>query len=333
MSARALVHVARATLLGNLLNKKNLILTIGLPLLVVLLAGALRHDDRPVIGVVGGESARGAVGASLDIRPYSSVRDLEEAVASGAIGIGIVVSDTRSVTDLVVPASGGSPALVAAAPAVAAGVDPALDDGVGPRSRPVGGVQWAGSANLALLLFANAIGMAAGLVQSRASGCHRRMLVASCDGRIVALGDLLGRAGVAVVQGALIVGLTGALLHVRWGSLIGVALIVVPFALVSAACGQLVGSVARTRDQVAHLGPLVAVGLGMTAGCTWSLQRVPTAMRAIGHAAPHAWAVDGLELLGAGRPLSAVVVPFIVLALAAAGIASVSVHQFVRATS
>jgi len=45
------------------------------------------------------------------------------------------------------------------------------------------------------------------------------------------------------------------------------------------------------------MGPAIGIALGMLGGCMWPLVIVPPIMRALGHATPHAWAMDGFIAL------------------------------------
>jgi ABC-2 type transport system permease protein len=61
------------------------------------------------------------------------------------------------------------------------------------------------------------------------------------------------------------------------------------------------GTIARTEEQAGTIGPAVGIALGMLGGCMWPLFIVPPIMQTIGHATPHAWAMDGFIALIARR--------------------------------
>jgi ABC-2 type transport system permease protein len=52
------------------------------------------------------------------------------------------------------------------------------------------------------------------------------------------------------------------------------------------------GTVFRTSEQATAIGPAVGTAFGMLGGCMWPLEIVPQPVRLVGHATPHAWAVD-----------------------------------------
>lgn len=77
----------------------------------------------------------------------------------------------------------------------------------------------------------------------------------------------------------------------------------------------LLGSLARTPQQVTALAPPIGIALGMLGGCMWPLEIVGPTMRAVGHATAHAWAVDALMRgVGAGAGPSDVAVELLALA-------------------
>ena len=51
------------------------------------------------------------------------------------------------------------------------------------------------------------------------------------------------------------------------------------------------GTLFRTAEQATVIGPAVGIAFGMSGGCMWPLESPPS-VRLLGHATPHAWAVD-----------------------------------------
>src|SRR5690606_12589463 len=79
--------------------------------------------------------------------------------------------------------------------------------------------------------------------------------------------------------------------------------------------GLLVGSVVASADQAQSVGAPIAIALGMLGGCMWPLAIVPDAMRAAGHVAPHAWAMDAwIALVFDGEGVDGIVLELAVLA-------------------
>ena len=104
---------------------------------------------------------------------------------------------------------------------------------------------------------------------------------------------------------------------------------VVLFALASTGAAMLLGSWARSEAQVTSLAPPLGIGLGMLGGCMWPLEIVGPTMRAIGHATPHAWAVDAfIEVVGGGATLVDVGPQLAALAAFAVGLLGVALIVF-----
>jgi ABC-2 type transport system permease protein len=73
------------------------------------------------------------------------------------------------------------------------------------------------------------------------------------------------------------------------------ALIVLSLAVVlCAVClGLVFAAFATTEKQVGGVGSVVLLVMGLLGGCMFPRLIMPEAMRRIGHAVPHSWALDG----------------------------------------
>jgi ABC-2 type transport system permease protein len=193
------------------------------------------------------------------------------------------------------------------------------------------GFAYSAPAYLVLFVFINTLVAAWGLPADRARGLTRRAFAAPTSAAAVLLGEELYRLVVALVQAGLIVVLGALLFGVDWGDPLAVAAIVLLFSLASTGAAILLGSLARTPEQVTGLAPPLGIGLGMLGGCMWPLEIVGPTMRAIGHATPHAWAVGAfMEVVGAGAGLADVAADLGVLAAFAAGFLAVALVAFGR---
>jgi ABC-2 type transport system permease protein len=180
--------------------------------------------------------------------------------------------------------------------------------------------------NLVLFVFVNSLAAAAALVETRRLGVSRRMLAMPVSSRTILAGETLGRLAVALLQAVLILAVGALLFGVDWGDPIGAAALTLVFVLVSTGAGMLVGAVARTGDQAGSIGPPIGIAFGMLGGCMWPLEVVGHVMRSIGHAVPHAWAMDGwIDLILDGEGFGAILPELAVLsawAVALLGLAS-----------
>src|SRR5690606_30778116 len=146
--------------------------------------------------------------------------------------------------------------------------------------------------NLVLFVFVSTLAAGAALVERRQLGVTRRMLAGPVTARAILLGLAVSRLLVALVQSAAILVAGRVLFDVFWGDPAAVALLVVGFAALATGVSLLVGSIVRTPNQIQSLGIPVSIALAMLGGCMWPLEIVPRPMQVIGHATPHAWAMD-----------------------------------------
>ena len=173
--------------------------------------------------------------------------------------------------------------------------------------------------NLVLFVFITSLAAAVIIVNARRLGVTRRMLATPTPAGAILTGQAVSRFGMAVFQGVFIVALGAVVFGVSWGDPLAAALLVLSFALVSTGAALLMGTFARTEDQAGAMGPAIGIALGMLGGCMWPLVIVPPIMRAIGHATPHAWAMDGfIALIANGAHVGDIVGKLLALAVFAA---------------
>lgn len=195
--------------------------------------------------------------------------------------------------------------------------------------RLTSGFEYAAPAYLLLFMFINTLVAAWGMPVDRASGLTRRTVAAPVPAGWVLAGEWLYRLVVALLQAGLIVVVGSLFFGVRWGDPTAVAAIVLLFALASTGAAMLLGSWARSEAQVTSLAPPLGIGLGMLGGCMWPLEIVGPIMRAIGHATPHAWAVDAfIEVVGGGATVVDVGRELAVLAAFAVGLLALALLVF-----
>ena len=125
------------------------------------------------------------------------------------------------------------------------------------------GFAYSAPAYLVLFVFINTLVAAWGLPADRARGLTRRAFAAPTSAAAVLLGEGLYRLIVALLQAGLIVVVGALLFGVDWGDPLAVAAIVLLFSLASTGAAILLGSLARTPEQVTGLAPPLGIGLGM----------------------------------------------------------------------
>ena len=154
-----------------------------------------------------------------------------------------------------------------------------------------------------LFMFLTSMTAATQLVLTRQLGVSRRMLATPTPVRSILVGELLGRFGVAMMQGLFIVIASTLLFDVDWGDLAGASAVIVVFALVSTGAAMLVGVFARNPDQASSVGVVLGMILAALGGAMVPGELFGEPMSTIAQLTPQFWALDAFRQLvfyGAG---------------------------------
>lgn len=148
----------------------------------------------------------------------------------------------------------------------------------------------------------------------------------------IMLGKVLPAFGLCLFQQTVLFAIGFAVFGLRVpGSLLGVAVIVVAFAICLTSVGLLLAAVLRTEQQLNVIGNLGAMVLAGLSGALVPITVLPQWARAIAPAAPQYWAMRGFRsLILDGEGIEAVVVPVgVLLALGAViGVAALLRFRF-----
>ena len=131
---------------------------------------------------------------------------------------------------------------------------------------------------LVLFMFLTSMTAATQIILSRQLGVSRRMLAAPIGVSTIVVGEVLGRFGVAMVQGLFIVFLSALAFGVPWGDPLAAGMIVVVFALVGTGAAMVVGVFANDVDQAGSLGVMAGMLLGALGGAMVPLEIFPEPM-------------------------------------------------------
>lgn len=215
------------------------------------------------------------------------------------------------------------------------GVEVAVER-IGEGIFPEGTVAFAPGAQsqLVLFMFLTSMTAATQIILSRQLGVSRRMLAAPIGMTTIVVGEVLGRFGVAMVQGLFIVFLSALAFGVPWGDPLAAGLVVVTFALVGTGAAMVVGVFANDVDQAGALGVMAGMLLGALGGAMVPLEIFPEPMHSIAYATPHAWAIQGLRSVGLHESGVADIVPELaVLGLFAVSLVALGSWRFRRVLS
>ncbi|HEX6468374.1 MAG TPA: ABC transporter permease [Streptosporangiaceae bacterium] len=153
------------------------------------------------------------------------------------------------------------------------------------------------SSQLLLFVFLTSLTGSVALIETRRLGVSRRMLATPTATRTIVAGEALGRLGVALIQGLIIMVGSALLFDVGWGDPVGAGALLVAFALVGSGAAMLMGAVFGTEQQAGAVGLLLGLGLAALGGSMVPLELFSGTMRAVAHVTPHAWANDGFAEL------------------------------------
>lgn len=168
---------------------------------------------------------------------------------------------------------------------------------------------------LLLFLFLIALTGAVALIETRRLGLSRRMLATPTSPGTVIAGETLGRVLIGVIQAVVIILGSALLFGVNWGQPMGVAAVVILFALVGAGAGIFLGTLFRNEQQAVGVSLLLGLGLGALGGCMVPLEVFSPTMKRVAHITPQAWANDAFaKLVGHGASITGILPQLGVLA-------------------
>lgn len=176
------------------------------------------------------------------------------------------------------------------------------------------GFSYSAPTMLVLFVFINTLTGAANIVENRRLGMYERISAAPVKAHSIIAGETISLLTLALLQAGLIVAVGAIAFGVRWGDPLAAVVLIAIWALVAAGVGMLAGTLFRTPEQASVLGPTLGIILGMLGGCMWPLSIVNSAIRNVGHATPHAWAVDAwTALIARGATLTGIATDLVAL--------------------
>lgn len=177
------------------------------------------------------------------------------------------------------------------------------------------GFSYSAPTQLVLFVFLSAVAGGAAIIEARRLGLYERISAAPVRPGGIIAGEAVTYFAIAIGQSLLIVVVGAVAFGVSWGDPPAAALLLALWALVGAGAGMLAGTLFATPEQATAIGPVVGIGFGMLGGCMWPLAIVSPFMRQLGHATPHAWAVDAwTALLARGGTVATILPDLAVLA-------------------
>jgi ABC-2 type transport system permease protein len=147
---------------------------------------------------------------------------------------------------------------------------------------------------LTLFIFLTSLIGASYLLSTRLLGVTRRTRAGPVPVPAIIAGEGLSRFLVALLQAAIVFFGSWLLFGVDWKAPWAVLALSVGMALVGSGGAMLLGTLARTDQQVSAVGLLLGLVLGALGGSMQPLQFFPDTLRQIAFVTPHAWMNDAL---------------------------------------
>jgi ABC-2 type transport system permease protein len=152
------------------------------------------------------------------------------------------------------------------------------------------------------------------LLSERRMGTLPRLVAAPIAAWAIVLGKAMGTFAMGMVAMSVLAVASTLLLGADWGDPIGAGLLI--FSAVVAAMGitALVTSLARTEEQAGGWNAIVAVTLAILGGAFIPLSQGPEILSQLSFVTPHAWFLEGLDLVAAdGYQLPDLALPIVAL--------------------
>ncbi len=181
-----------------------------------------------------------------------------------------------------------------------------------------------------ILVFVGTIATALGVVRERQTGTMEQLAVMPFRPRDVFLGKIAPYLAIAAIDMAVIVAVGMLIFDVPFrGSVATFALGSALFLFVTLGVGVLISTVSQTQGQAIQLAIMFMVPQFLLSGLFFPLYAMPWAVRWIGYCLPLTWFVKiARGVMVRGAPIDALWLPFVVLAVMATGVFTLSVLRF-----
>ncbi|MBN2204222.1 MAG: ABC transporter permease [Thermoleophilia bacterium] len=183
-----------------------------------------------------------------------------------------------------------------------------------------------------ILVFVGTIATALGVVRERQTGTMEQLAVMPFRPRDVFIGKIAPYLAIAAIDMAVIVAVGMLLFDVPFrGSVATFTLGSALFLFVTLGLGVLISTVSQTQGQAIQLAIMTMVPQFLLSGLFFPLYAMPWGVRWIGYLLPLTWFVKiARGVMVRGAPIDSLWLPFLVLAIMAAGVFTLSTLRFRR---
>lgn len=151
-----------------------------------------------------------------------------------------------------------------------------------------------------------------GLLEERRDGTLSRLLAAPISRASILGGKAIASYVLGISSMTVLAVASTLLLHANWGKPVGVAILILAATFAAVGIMAVVSGLAKTDEQANTYTAIVAIALAILGGSFFPVSQAGGAVQLLSKVTPHAWFIQGLGDLAAGR-VSAVVLPALVL--------------------
>ncbi len=157
-------------------------------------------------------------------------------------------------------------------------------------------------------VFIPLLGISGGFAYERQQGTLRRLLTTPTAKSTFLLGTIVGNVLTALAQMILLVGFGILVMKLNWGqSPAGLAVMMISFALASAALGTTLGTFVKSEGQASGLSIMLGMVMALLGGCWYPIELFPQAVQTAVKILPTNWAMQGLlNLVHRGQGLEGI---------------------------
>ena len=168
------------------------------------------------------------------------------------------------------------------------------------------------------------------ILAERSQGTLPRLLVSPTSTSQVLGGKVLGIFLMGVAQVGILILASSIFFGVKWGDMLGLAVLILATVLGATGWGMLITSIARTPAQIGSLGSAIMLIFGILGGSFINLDQMPSLVRTLSKITPNAWGLDGFTTLALGGTLPNLTEPITALLIMGAVLFGISVLLFSR---
>jgi ABC-2 type transport system permease protein len=144
-------------------------------------------------------------------------------------------------------------------------------------------------------VFIPLVGLSAMFAYERQKGTLRRLLTTPTRKATYLGGTIIGQVLTALVQLIILILFGIFVMKLNWGnSPLAIATMLIPFTLMAAALGTMLGTMVKTEGQANGLSIMIGMVMAMMSGCWYPIELFPQAVRLASKILPLNWAMQGM---------------------------------------